>query len=80
MEADEAGNDGEAQRDEGSGSDGSTKVNLNPQFFGAELSYGNALTSLGDFDNAISIYRALSLCPATHSHAECVINRSADFG
>ena len=31
-------------------------LDLNPQFFGAELNYGNALARIGDFDNAISIY------------------------
>jgi tetratricopeptide (TPR) repeat protein len=31
-------------------------LDLNPQFFSAELYYGNALMSIGDFDNAISVY------------------------
>jgi tetratricopeptide (TPR) repeat protein len=31
-------------------------LDLNPQFFGAELNYGKALANVGDFDDAISVY------------------------
>ncbi len=31
-------------------------LDLNPQLFDAEFGYGNALVSIGDFDNAISVY------------------------
>jgi tetratricopeptide (TPR) repeat protein len=45
-------------------------LDLNPQFFDAELNYGNDLANVGDFDNAISAYsKACAHSGSTHPGA-----------